>query len=65
MMNYAIRLTDVPEDTLRRAAYDRAKTGRNDLRPLILTVEDSARQAVGGLWGRNAYDFLKKTLAGR
>lgn len=63
-MNYAIRLTDVPEEATRRAvldplvAYNRVKTGRDDHRPLILTIEDSDAQVIGGLWGRTAYDWL-------
>ena len=39
-------------------AYNRAKTGRDDSRPLGLTLEDSDGQVVGGLWGRTAYDWL-------
>ena len=63
-MNYAIRLTDVPEEATRRAvldplvAYNRVKTGRDDHRPLILTIEDSDGKVIGGLWGRTAYDWL-------
>ena len=63
-MNYEIRLTDEPEETTRRAvldplvAYNRDKIGRDDHRPLILTIEDSDAQVVGGLCGRTAYDWL-------
>ena len=63
-MNYAIRLTDEPEEATRRAvldplvAYNRGKTGRDDHQPLILTIEDSDAQVVGGLCGRTAYNWL-------
>jgi GNAT superfamily N-acetyltransferase len=63
-MNSSIRLTDVPDEVTRRAildglvAYNRAQTGREGPRPLILALEDAARQVVGGLWGRTVYDWL-------
>ena len=63
-LNHTIRLTDVPEAATRQTildslvAYNRAKSGRDDPRPLILAIEDSASQVVGGLWGRTAYDWL-------
>ncbi len=63
-MNYEIRLTDEPEEAARRAildplvAYNRDRIGRDDHRPLVLTIEDSDAQVVGGLCGRTAYDWL-------
>jgi GNAT superfamily N-acetyltransferase len=39
-------------------AYNQAKTGRNDHRPLIIVIEDSEANMVDGLWGRTAYDWL-------
>lgn len=63
-MDYTIRLTDTRDDAVRGAilaplvAYNRAKSGRDDPRPLVLTLEDSGGQVVGGLWGRTAYDWL-------
>jgi len=63
-VDYTIRLTDTRDDAVRGAilaplvAYNRAKSGRDDPRPLVLTLEDSGGQVVGGLWGRTAYDWL-------
>src|SRR5262245_42221040 len=63
-MTFSIRLTDVPDDATRHAvldpliAYNHTMTGREGARPLILAIEDSARQVIGGLWGRTAYDWL-------
>ena len=63
-MDYTIRLTDTRDDAVRGAilaplvAYNRAKSGRDDPRPLVLTLGDAGGQVVGGLWGRTAYDWL-------
>ena len=63
-MTFSIRETDVADDGLRAAiagpliAYNQAKTGRNDYRPLILTIDDEEGRAIGGLWGRTVYDWL-------
>ncbi len=63
-MDYAIRLTDTPNDATRRAildplaAYNRVNSGRSDPRPLILAIEGPTGQVIGGLWGRTAYDWL-------
>ena len=57
-------MTDVADDSIRKAiveplvAYNQAKTGRNDVRPLVLAVEDDDGAVVGGLWGRTAYGWL-------
>jgi GNAT superfamily N-acetyltransferase len=39
-------------------AYNRAKAGRYDARPLIIAIEEPGAGVVGGLWGRTAYDWL-------
>ena len=63
-MSFAIRATDVPDESTRKAildpliAYNETRTGRNDYRPLILAIEDAQGQVIGGLWGRTAYDWL-------
>lgn len=63
-MNFSIRATDAPDESTRRAilgpliAYNEARTGRDDYRPLILVIQDPAGQVIGGLWGRTAYDWL-------
>lgn len=63
-MAFTIRATDVANQTWRDAIltslarYNQAKTGRNDHRPLVLTVDDSQGEVIGGLWGRTAYDWL-------
>ena len=63
-MEFAVRLTDVADESIRKAlldplvAYNQAKTGRNDHRPLVLAVEDPDRKVLGGLYGRTAYDWL-------
>lgn len=61
---HVIRLTDVVDPAVRAAivdplvAFNAEKTGRNDFRPLILTLTDADGRVVGGLWGRTAYDWL-------
>jgi len=63
-MTFAIRVTDVADDALRAAiagplsAYNQAKTGRNDYRPLIIAVDDDDGRVIGGLWGRTVYAWL-------
>ena len=63
-MTYTIRATDEPDEAVRKGivdplvAYNRQQAGRDDVRPLILAIEDAQGQVVGGLWGRTAYDWL-------
>jgi GNAT superfamily N-acetyltransferase len=63
-MEYTIRLTDVAEELTRHAvldplvAFNKAMSGRDDHRPLILSVHDSVGEPIGGLWGHTAYDWL-------
>ncbi len=63
-MSFAIRMTDGPDEAIRNAvlgplvAYNHARTGRNDHRPLVLAIEDADKHVVGGLWGRTGYDWL-------
>ncbi len=63
-MNHSILLTDVADRAIRDAiggplgAYNIEKTGREDYRPLVLVLNNSDGQAIGGLWGRTAYDWL-------
>jgi hypothetical protein len=63
-MSFAIRMTDEPDEAIRNAvlgplvAYNHARTGRNDHRPLVLAIEDADKHVVGGLWGRTGYDWL-------
>lgn len=63
-MNFTIRTTDVPDDSLREGIvgplvkYNQEKTGRSDHRPLIIAIHDSEGRVVGGLWGRTVYDWL-------
>ena len=60
----SLRLTDVADEAIRKAvvdplvAYNEAKTGRNDSRPLVIAIEAPDRKVLGGLWGRTAYDWL-------
>lgn len=62
--NVTLRLLDQPDDAIRKAivdplvAYNHSRTGRNDYRPLVLAIEDSDGQVIGGLWGRTAYGWL-------
>jgi len=57
-------MTDVADESIRKAivapliAYNQAKTGRNDVHPLVLALEDDDGAVVGGLWGRTAYGWL-------
>jgi GNAT superfamily N-acetyltransferase len=63
-MSVTIRATDIVDDGARKGivdlliAYNTDRTGRSDLRPLILTLEDEHGAVVGGLWGRTAFDWL-------
>jgi GNAT superfamily N-acetyltransferase len=63
-MSFVIRAIDVPDEATRKGilaplvAYNEARTGRNDSRPLILAVDDAQGEVIGGLWGRTAYDWL-------
>jgi GNAT superfamily N-acetyltransferase len=63
-MDYTIRLTDIADESTRHAvldplvAYNRAMTGRDDHRPLILTIDAPTGEVIGGLWGQTAYDWL-------
>ena len=63
-VNFPIRMTDVAEESVRNAivdpliAFNLARTGRHDYRPLVLALEDGDGTAVGGLWGRTALDWL-------
>jgi GNAT superfamily N-acetyltransferase len=63
-MTFTLRLTDTPDDAARKGiiepliAYNVAKTGRTDHRPLVLTITDTSGQVVGGLWGRTGFDWL-------
>jgi GNAT superfamily N-acetyltransferase len=63
-MKFTIRASDVPDESIRKGildplrAYNEARTGRNDYRPLILAIEDAQGQVIGGLWGRTVYDWL-------
>lgn len=62
-MDIVIRAAE-PDESIRKAivgpliAYNETKTGRHDLRPLVLAIEDRNSQVVGGLWGRTSYDWL-------
>jgi GNAT superfamily N-acetyltransferase len=63
-VTFTIRATDVPDEASRNGilgplvAYNQSKTGRSDIRPLIIALDDSQGQVIGGLWGRTAYDWL-------
>lgn len=63
-MSFALRTTDVTDDALRAAiagpliAFNQAKTGRSDHRPLIIAINDAEGRVIGGLWGRTVYDWL-------
>lgn len=63
-MIYTIRATDAPDETIRQGivdplvAFNRQQSGRYDMRPLILAIEDPQGNVIGGLWGRTAYDWL-------
>jgi GNAT superfamily N-acetyltransferase len=63
-MTFAIRATDVPDESIRKGivdplmAFNETRTGRNDHRPLVIAIEDAQGKVMGGLWGRTAYDWL-------
>ena len=39
-------------------AFNTKQTGRNDYKPLVLTIEDTDKHVVCGLWGRTSYGWL-------
>ncbi len=63
-MTLAIRLTDSPDDHMRRAivgpllAYNAQQTATTDFKPVAAMLEDTDGVLVGGLWGRTAYGWL-------
>jgi len=63
-MNFSVRMTDQAEEAVRKAivdpliAYNQAKTGRHDYRPLVLALENADGTVAGGLLGRTAFDWL-------
>ena len=63
-MDFTIRTTDIPDEETRSGilgplvAYNLARTGRDDSRPLIVAVHDADGRVSGGLWGRTSYDWL-------
>jgi len=63
-MTFTIRTTDAPDEACRNGilgplvAYNQSKTGRNDIRPLVVGLYDPDGRVIGGLWGRTAYDWL-------
>jgi len=67
-MDFKITLSDVADDTLRRAiaaplvAYNEAQAGPSGHRPLVLTVADATGAVIGGLWGATGYGWLYTQL---
>jgi GNAT superfamily N-acetyltransferase len=63
-MNVTVRRLDVADNSVREAivaglvAFNAKQTGRNDYKPLVLTIEDADKQVIGGLWGRTSYGWL-------
>lgn len=61
---FSTQLTDTPADAARHTivagllAYNKARTGIADHRPLAVLLHDDAGQVIGGLWGRTAYGWL-------
>ena len=51
-LEFSVRLTDEADESIRKAvldplvAYNEAKTGRSDHRPLVVAIEDADRKAV-------------------
>jgi len=64
IVTFTIRTTDVPDEASRNGilgplvAYNQSKTGRSDIQPLIIALDDPEGQVIGGLWGRTAFDWL-------
>jgi len=63
-MGFTIRTTETADDQARKAivgpliAYNEAKTGRKDHRPIVVAIHNDADHIIGGLWGRTAFDWL-------
>jgi GNAT superfamily N-acetyltransferase len=64
IVDFTITVTDSADETIHRAivgslaGYNAQKTGTNDHRPLVMAINDSDGQVVGGLWGRTAHGWL-------
>ena len=63
-MGYSVELSEQADEAVRKAivgplvAYNQARAGPVDARPLVVIVKDAAGETVGGLWGRTAYGWL-------
>jgi GNAT superfamily N-acetyltransferase len=63
-VDYTLNLTDVADAAVREAileplvAYNNAKAGNSEYTPLVLTINDSQGQVIGGLWGGTSYRWL-------
>lgn len=63
-MNATVHLVDSADNKVREAilgplvAFNTEQTGDSDNRSLVLAIEDSNQNVVGGLWGRTSYGWL-------
>jgi GNAT superfamily N-acetyltransferase len=63
-MTYTLTLTDVADESIRKAilaplvVYNDSQTAPSQGRPLVIQVKDSSDQIIGGLWGYTGYGWL-------
>ncbi len=63
-MKHTLSITDVADDEDRKAvlaplvAYNVARAGPSEGRPIAILVKDQTDAIVGGLWGHTGYEWL-------
>ncbi|MFY9328471.1 MAG: GNAT family N-acetyltransferase [Georgfuchsia sp.] len=63
-MEYTLDLSDEANEEIRRkivaplVEYNTSKAGPSNGQPLVITVRDSAKTIIGGLWGHTSFQWL-------
>jgi GNAT superfamily N-acetyltransferase len=63
-MEYALSITDVADDEIRKAVlaplaeYNASQAGPSQNRHIAVLVKDRAGSVIGGLWGHTGYEWL-------
>jgi GNAT superfamily N-acetyltransferase len=63
-MEYRFSVTDTADEEVRKqivaplVQYNESRAGPSHYRPLVVTLQDSSAQVVGGMWGATGYGWL-------